>query len=411
MTRIRTARGLVLGVTTLLAAGSLLAPAAEPTEAAAAATMETVFNEPSDRGDRDHRIESRLIRLIDGTPAGAQIDFSVYSWTRNPVAEALKRARERGVRVRIAIDGGADDNPANEPTKILKAAGFTRLVFCGPGGDNTACIANRGTPHSINHNKLWMFSKTGNLTDVVVVSSHNLTNSQGNLFNHAVIMSGDAGLYGYYRQHMDRMLAQRKDNGYFSNGGYHKSTASLVTTYMSPRADSRGGRSEEHRTDTYAQILSYVKRAEPGCALDIAQAHISDARTPVVDEIVRIARLGCKVRIVYDAIGADALGKLRGRANISLKRYLDNDADNIDGRKVSIHSKYMIYRGHYNETANRSIVFSGSHNLSGAALRSNDEILTKIENPVVGRGFADNFATIWSRAKCSNPKPGEGSCP
>ncbi|WP_245788052.1 phospholipase D-like domain-containing protein [Amycolatopsis marina] len=379
--------------------------------APAPATMETIFNEPSERGDRDHRIEKRLLELVNGAPAGSEINFSVYSWTRPAVAEALVEAQQRGVSVRIAIDGGADDNAANNAMKVLKSAKFTKLVFCGPGGKNTACIANRGVPHSINHNKLWMFSETGGLKDVVVVSSHNLTTTQGNLFNHALLMSGDADLYGYYRKHVDRMLAQRKDNNYAQNGGYHKSVPSLVTTYMSPRADSKGGRSQEHSTDIYTQILKYINRFESGCSLDVAQANIADTRSVVVDEITRIARLGCKVRVVYDSMGSKNLGKLKGKANISLKRYLDNDADNIDGRKVSLHSKYMIYKGHYNKTANRSIVFSGSQNLSGAALRSNDEILTKVENATVSRGFNENFSKLWSRAKCSRPQEGEGSCP
>ncbi|WP_246256897.1 phospholipase D-like domain-containing protein [Amycolatopsis anabasis] len=372
MTR-RLFRRLTILAATAAVASSAFTPAlaAEPV---AAVAMETVFNEPADNGDRDHRIEARLVRLVDGAPAGSEINFSVYTWTRTPVAEAVKRAQARGVRVRIAIDGGADDDPANEPTKILKGANLTKLVFCGPGGDNTACIANRGKPHSINHDKLWMFSETEGRKDVVAVASHNLTHSQGNLFNHAIIMSGDADLYGYYHQHMDRMLGQRKNNDYFNSGGYHKSPDSLVTSYLSPRADSSGGTSEEFATDTYAQLLKYITKAEPGCSLDIAQANIADSRTVVVDQIVRIARLGCQVRIVYDAMGPDNLAKLKGKPNIALKRYLDNDADNIDGRKVSIHSKYMSYRGHYNETPGRSIVFSGSHNLSGAALRTNDEI-------------------------------------
>ncbi|MBE1494650.1 hypothetical protein H4696_001750 [Amycolatopsis lexingtonensis] len=364
--------------------------------------MEALFNTPAENGDRDHSIEQRLVQLVDGAPAGSEIHFSVYSWTRPAVAEAIKAAQARGVKVRIAIDGGADDDPANTAMPILKSAGLTQLVFCGTGGLNTGCIAHGGSPHSINHDKLWMFSETEGKKDVVVIGSHNLTTTQGNMFNNALLTYGDPDLYGFYLGHVRKMLAQKKDNGYFDNGGYHKSPDSGVTSYLSPRADSKGGTSEEFATDTWAQLLKWITKYEAGCALDVAQANIADSRTPVVTELARIAKLGCQVRIVYGTMGTAALAALKGKANVTLKRY----SSTVNGREITVHSKYMLYTGHYNETAHRSIVFTGSHNVSGAALRDNDEILIKVENPAISTAYHDNFATILSRAKCSAPPTG-----
>jgi phosphatidylserine/phosphatidylglycerophosphate/cardiolipin synthase-like enzyme len=405
--RHRRLRKIGIGLTVAaVVSGALTAPA----PAAAAVAMETVFNTPTDDAKPDHAIEARIVKLVDGTPAGAKIDFSVYSWTRDPVAEALKRAQARGVQVRVAIDGGADDNPEkNSPSRILKAAKLTKLVFCGKGGKFTACIANRGTPHSINHQKLWMFSQTEGKSNVVGVGSHNLTNSQGSLFNNALFISGDANLYNFYRGHVDKMLAQKHDNKYFNNGGYHDSPTSAVTSYLSPRADSGGGTKEEFSTDTWAQLLKWITKKETGCRLDVAHANIADSRTYPVNEIVRIGKLGCQVRVIYGTIGANNLKALKGKANVSLKRYSDNDTNNFEKREVTLHSKEMIYRGNYNGKAGRKIVFTGSHNLSGSALRNNDEILIKVENTGVAGAYDKNFSTMWSRAKCTKPK--SGSCP
>lgn len=382
--------------------GGVAANAAAAAEPLAASGMEALFNNPPENGDRDHSIETRLVQLINGAPAGSEIHFSVYSWTRPAAAEALKAAQARGVKVRIAIDGGADDDPANTAMPILKSAGLTQLVFCGPGGTSTGCIAHDGSPHSINHDKLWMFSETEGKKDVVVIGSHNLTTTQGNLFNNALLTYGDPDLYGFYLGHVQKMLAQKKDNDYFNNGGYHKSPDSQVTSYLSPRADSAGGDSEEFATDTWAQLLKWITKYESGCALDVVQANIADSRTPVVTELARIAKLGCQVRIVYGTMEPDALAKLKGKANVTLKRF----STTVNGREISVHSKYMLYRGHYNETAHRSIVFTGSHNVSGAALRDNDEILIKVENPAISTAYEDNFATIYGRAKCSAPPTG-----
>jgi hypothetical protein len=397
--RIKTFAAAVGTLLTLAGSGIAQAPAATAAEAAG---MEAIFNNPAENGDRDHSIETRLLQLVDGAPAGSEIHFSVYSWTRPAVAEALKVAQARGVKVRIAIDGGADDDPANTAMPILKSAGLTQLVFCGTGGLSTGCIAHDGSPHSINHDKLWMFSETEGKKDVVVVGSHNLTTSQGNMFNNALLTHGDADLYGFYLGHVKKMLAQKRDNDYFNDGGYHKSPDSSVTSYLSPRADSKGGTSEEFATDTWAQLLKYITKYEAGCALDVAQANIADSRTSVVTELARIAKLGCKVRIVYGTIGTDALATLKGKANVTLKRY----SSTVNGREITVHSKYMLYTGHYNETAHRSIVFTGSHNVSGAALRDNDEILIKVENPAISTAYEDNFTTILSRAKCSAPPTG-----
>jgi hypothetical protein len=400
-------KALVAGVAAVsavlaLSGGAVANSAPAPAAAVVASGMEAMFNNPAENGDRDHSIETRLVQLVDGAPAGSEIHFSVYSWTRPAVAEALKVAQARGVKVRIAIDGGADDDPANTAMPILKSAGFTQLVFCGTGGTNTGCIAHGGSPHSINHDKLWMFSETEGKQDVVVIGSHNLTTAQGNLFNNALLTYGDPDLYEFYLGHVRKMLAQKKDTNYFDNAGYHKSPDSQVTSYLSPRADSKGGDSEEFATDTWAQLLKWITKYESGCALDVVQANIADSRTPVVTELARIAKLGCQVRIVYGTMEPAALAAVKGKANLTLKRY----SSTVNGREVSVHSKYMLYRGHYNETAHRSIVFTGSHNVSGAALRDNDEILIKVENPAISTAYQDNFATILARAKCSAPPTG-----
>lgn len=424
--RIVSGRGWAGMTAALLAAGALLlsstpasgdsatsAPAAEP-KPTASVTAETIFNEPADDGSHDFRIEEKLIELINGTPEGGKIDASIYSFTRPSVAEALRDAQARGAQVRLAIDGGTDNADNKDVTDVLKGADLTKLVFCnGPSSKNTACIGNR-SDYGINHNKLMTFSKTGDKSNVVVVSSYNLTNTQGQLFNNGVIMSGDPDLYGFFVQHVENMLAQKRNNDYFNtDSGYYKSADKKVTAYMSPRAASDGGTGREFATDTWAQILKYITEAEDGCTLEVAQASMTNARPYVADQIARIADLGCQVRIVYDSMGDETLGKLSGHKNVEMKRYLDREDSNDGGQdtKVSLHHKYMVFTGNYNGTAGRKIAFSGSHNVTSPALRNNDEILIKVEDGGVADAFRSNFGTLWDRAKCANPLPDEGSCP
>lgn len=340
----------------------------------------TVFNDPSG-GSPDYALENHLVELIDGAPSGSVIRGAVYSWTRTPVAEALASAQDRGVDVELAIDGGTDDNPDNQPVQILEAANLTQLVFCGnPDLGNTACIGNR--ENSINHNKLFTFSETGNLSNVVWVSSSNLTNTQMENFNNSTVVHGDADLYGYLDQHIDNMLAQTKDNNY---NGYFNSTASNVRVYLPPRADSNGGTEPEASTDVVVNRLKYITEYEEGCRLDVAHAMFTGSRAPVADELIRIANLGCEVRVTGGPTQY-IQDRLAGQSNITVRP--------LDG----MHSKYILYTGNYNGGANRTLLYTGSHNLTGPALRAHDESMIRVERPEVISGYQDNFELIWNLA-------------
>ncbi|SDN43445.1 phospholipase D-like domain-containing protein [Allokutzneria albata] len=357
---------------------------AVPAQAAVAAApgAYTVFNNPT-ASTPDYRIESDLVSLVDGAPAGSEIHGEMFTWTRTPVATALKNAQARGVKVYLAVDregsGGANLKPDNEAIKILKGAGLTRLVFCG-NASYSSCISNR--TGAINHNKVFMFSKTKNMTNAVWVASFNLTNSQNSQFNNAVVVHGDKPLYDFFDQHLDTMLNQKRTADY---NKYFRSDTAQVRAYLSPRADSSGGTSAEHATDTVAQVLKYVK-FESGCTVDVAHAQFTGPRKPVIDELIRVGKLGCKVRVLIgENLSQYVSDALKGQTNITV-RQLPN-----------LHSKYIVVKSHYNDAAKRQLVFTGSHNLTGPALRTHDETLIRVERPEVSKAYSDNFAAIWPK--------------
>lgn len=368
---------------------TLRGPIAEPSPQAVQIGAYAVFNHPSADNDPDYAIEEHAIELIDGAPAGSSIHGAMFSWTRDTVAQALARARDRGVHVHLAIDregsDGVNADPENAAIATLRNAGFDRLVFCGNDAlGNSSCIGNR--ENSINHNKLFAFSETNGMTDVVLVGSQNWTNSQNSNFNNAVVVHGDPDLYAAFLRHFENLLDQRRDNNYHqSPDGYFRSDASNVRVFFSPNADSNGGTEAEAATDIMAKRLTWVTKYESGCGIDVAHAQFTGPRKPVADELIRIAGLGCKVRItggmtdyIYD--------HLSGRQNITIRR-LDH-----------MHSKYMIVRGNYNDKPNRTLVFTGSHNLTGPALRAHDETLIRVERPEISSAFQENFELIWDRA-------------
>ncbi len=398
----------------LLAAGGILSAlfptgasaTAGPAVAAASFPAYALFNVPADDGTRDRRIEDEIVALADGAPAGAYIRGAMFTWTSPVVPQALARAAARGVIVRLAIDregaGGANQAADNAAVKAIRAGGLDDVTWCGTSSasvaGSSACIGNFS--NSINHNKFFTFSTSGSRKRVVLVTSQNLTFSQNNLFNNAVVVSEDYDLYDHFVRYFNDLRAERKNNNYADDvDGYYKSPTTAVTVYHFPRAN----------VDTVAHnALSFVTTFESGCVVEVVEASFTDPRTAVADQLLRIAQLGCKVRIVFSSMGAQVRAILTRSANVTLKKYDDREASNIDGREISVHSKYLVLTGNYNGSAGRSIVFTGSHNLTGPSLGNHDETLMKIEHPGVSASFRSNFATVWSRAKCVNPE--SGSC-
>ena len=64
----------------------------------------------------------------------------------------------------------------------------------------------------------------------------------------------------------------------------------------------------------------------------------------------------------------------------------------------SIHSKYLLISSRYaGSTAPRRLLWTGSHNYTGNALRNNDELLLRVEDDALFAAFQDDWADIVSR--------------
>ncbi len=75
-------------------------------------------------------IAHEVIALIDG--AQQSVDVAQYTFSQRSIKDALQRAHQRGVRVRLAIDD-AQDNPGTRATE-LKQAGVPVRFVGGPQG-------------------------------------------------------------------------------------------------------------------------------------------------------------------------------------------------------------------------------------------------------------------------------------
>jgi hypothetical protein len=119
---------------------------------------------PSAEGEEADNPTFRVLQdLIAHTPAGERIRIVGNSFSYVPVAEALVRAHERGVRVQVLLHDAANRGwkaPAVLREGLGEDLAAPSYVWLAPGGV---------------HQKVWSFTRAGASEDVVLTGSMNLT--------------------------------------------------------------------------------------------------------------------------------------------------------------------------------------------------------------------------------------------
>lgn len=336
-------------------------------------TFQVFFSVPKMDGSanaRDYTLETQLKSLLTHTPAGAQVRVSLFHFTRGTMADAFVAAKRRGVDVRIVLDGANAEYAAYD--KLKAGLGAANVTLCTA---RDACI---GT--GINHNKFFLFSKLDDgSTNVVVQSSANLTAAQLSEHNNMVVIRNDPKLYAGYRAYWEDLRRHRQDLNYYTTvNGTH-----AVKAYFFPR--NSGG-------DTIVNVLDNISSCR-NTKVRVAMAFFAQNRLAVADALARQARRGCDVRVVVrdgDDTGASVASRIRAGGG-KVEKY------KMHANGEGVHSKYLLIEGNY-LGVRRKLVWTGSHNYTGGALRINDETLLKITNDAVYDKFAANWTAINRRA-------------
>ena len=390
---------------------------AAPDVTAAAPHLEAFFAVPKQDGTGDGALETKIIELIDGTPKGARIRMSMYGFTRIAVADALGNAYDRKVDVQIVLDEeenlrtktaarlvptakptdnddvvdedvDAATTPASDAaTAVAKVSKYNdavaELFKRLPDAKITMCTRGSGSciGNGIDHNKIYMFSTTGSSHDVVVQSSANLTTHH--LHNNLVISRGDADLYAGYVHYFDDLQKRKENLNYYrSEQGDH------TIAYHYPRASG----------DTIVSILDNVRCSnKTHHTVYVTMAFFTQSRHAIADRLTQLQADGCDVRVNMRHAGTDVdqsiIDILRGKARAA--KYKTDIKTYPDAQGTNIHSKYLIvdaaYENSKGERPVRQLVWTGSHNYTGGALRNNDESLLRVDD----KGVFDAFVANW----------------
>lgn len=347
------------------------------------------FTNPPAHGGRDYTIHTELNRLINATPAGGRIRGTIHSLSRNPVATALLNAQNRGVDVRVVIDG------KNAPSTSEAIATIKRLTyhkFCGNEVVGTGCIST--SPDGDMHTKMFTFSSTRDpngtsRSNVVWFGSANLTNATGtDSFNNTITVYGDSVLFNGFNQnwgHMWNRLHPAGNDYYDASSGRGYYLGAAGDAYASPEGSNQ--------TDTIVSRLNDVT-PDAECRLRVGMANVTAGRPEIVALLKRFRSAGCRIWMTVN--GRDDTG-------ISMAQPVYNEllsAGVSIRRQQEVHDKFFLLRATQGGEV-RYRVYTGSQNWTQDALNENDEIFVKLtsegeaSHPLYD-AFYDHFGDMYN---------------
>lgn len=323
-------------------------------------------------GERDLALEELVLDLLEKTPAGATVRVAYFTFSRTRMAEAFADALDRGVDLRLILGNTnrKDDGTDFAAVEILRERLGRRLTICRDGESSGGCIGD-----GIQHNKFITFSELDDGSEnVVLQSSANLTNPQLEQFNNSAVIRGDETLYSAYIDYWYDLHREQLDLDY-----YHSIVGDLGTkVYFFPRESG----------DLFLGVLDNV-HCDVGADITMGQAFFTNPRVAIAEKLAEMDAAGCNIKVLTneDHLGGDVLEAL-SQGSIEVSVFFES-AD------TAIHSKYVLIDGAYGANATeQKLVWTGSHNFTGPALRSNDETSLKIRN----ESMFEAFLADWQHA-------------
>lgn len=362
------ATGAVLVPSVTASAEESVEPRAIPQGCSVHGDIEVCLSDPTAASDgRDRLIENRLRELTQSAREGDTIRVAMYTWTRPALGDDLAAAVERGVDVKVVLDG---INKADNNDGYQSLNGRVPLTNCDP-----ACL---GT--NINHTKYFLFDLGG--VKSVVVTSSNMTTAQTELFNNLLKVDNDAKMYAFYLGFWERMNAQS-----WTHDGVTWDDADKTAVGDS----GAGGYVYPRKGDNMLWMLDSITE----CSADgdgdgdadntvwVAASLFTSPRVAIRDKLNDLEGMGCDVRVIVE--------------NTDTEGWVEDGG--LSASKVvtvaKSHNKLFIvdakYLGAWDE-----VVFSGSHNLTGTSLETNDEVMLRVSDPAVTKLYQDYHAGMMA---------------
>jgi phosphatidylserine/phosphatidylglycerophosphate/cardiolipin synthase-like enzyme len=376
-----------------------------------------LFNVPKNAGGTEaeqKKLSRFLIRTLDSMNSGAVFRGASYDWNVPEVADAVIRADQRGVHVRLIFDRGAHIQEQRLMAALGGdiAANQSFAIACQMSCNSAATSAM--------HNKFFTISSTGypaTARRISLIGSANVTLTNESLNWNETQVLADSALYLGLTRFFDRMRFDRSDEDVFTTV---IGTNPRYVAYLWP-AGTRAAASNVFLKTLRSMPSSRCRNvpAEYGNGRGRGLVSVpiffhTYARAAEARELARLHKAGCDVRYLYvrrprvENTAQPVLDILWDARVPMWNTWRDFDGD---GRAdLYTHGKAMIVSG-YAHGKYVSLSYNGSANWTRSALTSGNEVTLRINGDATFEAYLARHnqirdLSVRETSRPVNPDPG-----
>jgi phosphatidylserine/phosphatidylglycerophosphate/cardiolipin synthase-like enzyme len=354
----------------------------------------SVFNTPRNAGGsaaNQYKWHNYVTSMINGTPRGAVINISTYSWDHPASLAAIAAADARGVRVRLVLWEERAKSP--EIITLGKALNDGKTTGSFLKTCNGSCLGPASGDVGVHHAKIFTFSEVltpaGPVKYVSTFGSANLTATNAAYsFNMSHIVQNDQKIYAALNSYIALMPADKD-----------RRTATVRTVssgpyvlYLYPQKSYQSDLILETLNSTGCKAaLGYGAKGRT--IVRVAMFSWSYGRVNIARRLVRLHQAGCNVGVILT--NDVSAGRVDQRV---LKVLIRGGVPTWNGYRVRSnktqvyqHSKTLIVDGAV-AGRGRKLTFAGSANWTRNALDTNAETIVRVN------GSAE-YLRWWSACK------------
>ncbi len=278
---------------------------------------------------------------------------------------------------------------AREVRESLRQPNGRSITWGRDGSYVVRCSgACRGGPNANMHSKMYVMSNSGTARHVIMVSSSNLNGGGAKLgWNDLVTIKNRPATFDFLVEVHRLMTAQKRAGRKLleiEDGPY--------TTRIFPVA---GGKASD-------PLLKDLRKIRCSSELGRTTLHIQQfwwngpRGNYLWDKIRRLARDGCKVKIIIGAVDRRLGKKMRAARRAGLIEFWDSRIDTDDDGYVNTrtHMKAVAVRGTYGDDRSYHGVWTGTANWTDGSLSWGDENTVNIRSARLWRKYVRYWATV-----------------
>jgi phosphatidylserine/phosphatidylglycerophosphate/cardiolipin synthase-like enzyme len=305
---------------------------------------------PEKAATRTGGVDDALVADIDA--AKLSVKIAVFEFNRANVADAMIRAKERGLTVQMVFDAENMEDPDD--------------------ADMLGRIEKAGIPVTYENSSAFMHNKIFLIDDTIVwFGSMNLTHNDVYRNNNNMIRTTVAPLVENYAQRFADLFAGKMGSKAPANTPHPVITLSngvRIETYFSPSDGAR-----EH-------LLEYLNNAKQSVTM-LAFSFTDDATGQA---LIDLHKRGVSVQVVMETRNVEGTGS----------QFADLEAAGVpilrDANCYTAHNKIIVI--------DEKIVITGSYNFTNRAENVNDENLVIISDPTLAKLYTAEFDRLYDQA-------------